>query len=162
MLGEPCEYAEKFLIETCFFLVLFPCPILFPQFLSLNSVITLNAFQCIDKYVGIAGFSQWFQSFFQGLLRTPSPLKRSERSNYFIIILIIHHLHFLHSFSNECTMEFFRSYRMSDKAIALMANEMYEAVMSISLFSVKPDIKVIWKQVKQCYFSHQRFLLWKI
>ena len=30
-------------------------------------------------------------------------------------------------------MEFFRSYRMSDKAIALMANEMYEAVMSISL-----------------------------
>ena len=54
----------------------------------------LNAFLCIEKYVGRAGFGQWFQSLVQGLLGSRDPFKRREESSYFIIILIIHYLHF--------------------------------------------------------------------
>ena len=143
-------------MRLTFWLFSFPCPILLLQFLSINSVIVWNAFLCIEKYVGIAGFGQWFQSLVQGLLGTQDPFKRYEKSSCLIIILTIHYLHFfafILSVSEDTgciimpllwwLMQCVRQWWKSHSFLLL-------------------DIQIIWKQVKQCYFSHLRCLLWKI
>lgn len=51
----------------------------------------------------------------------------------------------LHWFSYKCTMDCFRTEHVCDEAIALMANDMCETMMTVPLFSVTPDIGVIQK-----------------
>lgn len=69
------------------------------------------------------------------------------------LVILSHYLLFFLSFSRECLMEFSRDSMICDNSNRSNG----KASMRTQLSSIKPYIKEIYKNVKQCHSSHQFF-----